>query len=183
MVSNRAKKIDLDVKALLAHWPAIGYDSADDEVADFYSKMEGAVSSGSGTGAGRFSFFAKKKLTDVFIFAMLLGKIDGPKEGKEDYLKNGKGRKSTINAVYFADNAKYVWMMIAVALEDTYNEDPGNSDAIIGLMKKENAGKIIEICEKYANHGIHALIQMQKDSAGSEGFLGYEKKLSELLDE
>ena len=53
------------------------------------------------------------------------------KEGKEDYLKNGKGRKSTINAVYFADNAKYVWMMIAVALEDTYNEDPENSDAII----------------------------------------------------
>ena len=91
MVSNRAKKIDLDVKALLAHWPAIGYDSADDEVADFYSKMEGAVSSGSGTGAGRFSFFAKKKLTDVFIFAMLLGRKDGPKEGKEDYLKNGKG--------------------------------------------------------------------------------------------
>ena len=79
---------------------------------------------------------------------MLLGKIDGPKEGKEDYLNNGKGRKSTINAVYFADNAKYVWMMIAVALEDTYNEDPENSDAIIELMKKENAGKIIEICEK-----------------------------------
>ena len=74
-------------------------------------------------------------------------------------------------------------MMIAVALEDTYNEDPENSDAIIELMKKENAGKIIEICEKYANHGIHTLIEMQKDSAGSEGFLGYEKKLSELLDE
>ena len=61
-MSRQGKKIDLDLKGMLAHWPAIGYDRhpKNTEVREFYAKMEGAVSD-------KFGFFAKKKLTDIFI--------------------------------------------------------------------------------------------------------------------
>ena len=168
-MSKQGKKINLDVKEMLVHWPAVGYDAHENnsEVRDFYAKMEGVVSD-------KFGFFAKKKLTDIFIFAMLLGKHEGL---TEDYIENKKGRKSSINAIYFADNPNYVWMMIAVALDHVSKNDPKRD--VTELVLPENSKEIVEICEKYANHGIHELIRMHKE----EGVLGYENKLRELVDE
>ena len=53
-MSKQGKKINLDVKEMLVHWPAVGYDAHENnsEVRDFYAKMEGVVSD-------KFGFFAK----------------------------------------------------------------------------------------------------------------------------
>ena len=164
-MSKRAKKIDSDTKKVLVDWPAIGYDSSDQEVAEFYSKAEGTVKE-------RNSIFYKKKLTDIFIYAMVLGKHAGL---KEPYLEKGKGRKDSINSEYFADEPRYVWMMNAIALEET------NGD--LDILLPENARQIVDICEAYANHGIHQLIEIEKTSAGASGFRGYEDMISELLND
>ena len=166
-MTEREKQYDLDVKGMLAHWPAIGYDSSVDKVLAFYNNNDGEK-------ASRHSFFYKKKLTDIFIFSMLLGKKEG---AKEDYKDNGKGRKSTIDALRFADNPNYVWMMLAVAIEEISKKEP-NRD-LTEIVNPENAKEVIDICEKYANHGIHELIEINS----KEGFLGYEELFEKLLEE
>lgn len=163
----RENKIDIDAKKILVTWPAIGYDSDDKDVREFYSKADGTVTS-------RNSVWYKKKLTDIFAMAMLLGKKDGL---TEPYLKNGEGdgRKPSIDSVYFADSPKYVWLMMAIALEET------NFDLTILDQTPESGRKIVDICEKYANHGIHELINIEKESKSAGSFLGYERKLRDLL--
>ena len=166
---SQQRKIDLDTKKILVTWPAIGYDSDSKEVREFYSKAEGKVTD-------RNSIFYKKKLTDIFALSLLLGKHIGL---TEDYLKNGEGdgRKASINSEYFADEQKYVWLMIVIALEET------NYDLTILDQTPESGRRIVSICEKYANHGIHKLIQIENESAAAGSFLGYEKILRDLLND
>ena len=163
----KQEQTDLDVKGMLAHWPSIGYDSDVDDVAAFYAKADGQT-------RNHNSFFYGKKLTDIFIFSMLLGKKAGV---TEDYVNKGKGRKSTIDALRFADNPNYVWMILAVAIDEISKNQPERD--ITEIVKPENAKEVIDICEKYANHGIHELIEINS----KEGFLGYEKLFEKLLEE
>jgi hypothetical protein len=161
------KSFDIrDTKRILLGWPnKIAYDGNIPEVVAFYSKASGETQR-------RKSFFESKKLTDIFIYAMCLGKHAGI---PADYVKkDGKiDRRATIDVEYFASQPEYVWMMIATALEDT----KGNMDIF------KDPAKIVEICEKYANYGIHELIEMENDVSGDDPYRGYDKKLSELLDE
>ena len=165
-MSKKEKQIDIDVKGMLAHWPSIGYDTlgGKGKVLAFYNKVDGEK-------IDRASFFYKKKLTDIFIFSMLLGKKEGLKEPYTDT----KSRRGSIDALRFADNPNYVWMMLAVAIDEISKKDPKRD--LTEILNPENAKEVIDICEAYANHGIHELIEMNS----KEGFLGYENKFEELL--
>ena len=163
---EQEKQIDLDVRGMLAHWPSVGYDSDVPDVAAFYAKVDGQTQNPN-------SFFYGKKLTDIFIFSVLLGREEGV---TEDYVNKGKGRKSTIDGLRFADNPNYVWMMLAVAIDEISKKEPTRD--LTEIVNPENAREVIDICEKYANHGIHELIEINS----KEGFLGYEKLFETLLE-
>jgi len=168
-MSKQERQTDLDVRGMLAHWPSVGYDSDVGDVAAFYAKSDGQTSK-----QNRNSFFSGKKLTDIFIFSMLLGKKAGV---TEDYVNKGKGRKDTIDGLRFADNPNYVWMMLGVAIDEISKKQPERD--LTELVQPENAKEIISICEKYANHGIHELIEINS----KEGIVGYEQLFEKLLEE
>lgn len=154
------KKIDISAKKLTAGWPKVGYDQQD-QVLAFYAKR-------SGTTTDRKSFFDRKKLADVFIFAMALGKHAGIKKPYD----NRRDRRDTIDMEYFAVTPEYIWMMIAIAIEEsggdlTIFEDPKT--------------KIIDVCEQYANYGIQLLMSMEDRANVSDPYIGYEEKFEELL--
>ena len=156
-------KVDISAKKLTAGWPKVGYDKEDSKVLSFYAKMSGTITD-------RKSFFARKKLADVFIFAMALGKNA---EIKKPYEKKGD-RRDTIDMEYIAITPEYVWMMIAIAIEEskgdlTIFEDPKT--------------KIIDVCEQYANYGIQQLMDMEEQASASDPYIGYENKFVELLDQ
>lgn len=157
------KKIDISAIKLTAGWPKVGYDKKDERVLQFYAKMSGTV-------ADRKSFFARKKLADVFIFAMALGKnadIKKPYDNKGD-------RRDTIDMEYIATTPEYVWMMIAIAIEES-----GGDLTIFDDPKT----KIIDVCEQYANYGIQLLMDMEQRVNTSDPYIGYEEKFEELLDQ
>ena len=159
----KSKRIGTSVKKLTAGWPKVGYDGKDERVLNFYRRQ-------SGTTKDRKSFFAQKKLADVFIFAMALGKnadIKKPYEHKGD-------RRDTIDMEYFATRPEYVWMMIAIAIVES------NGD--LSIFEDPKA-KIIDVCEQYANYGIRLLMDMEKCATVSDPHMGYEEKFEELLDQ
>lgn len=162
MSTEPSKKYDLrDTKRILVGWPGkIGYDESDKKVLAFYAKL-------SGTTTSKTSMFAKKRLADIFIYAMALGKNAGI---KQDY-KNKSDRKDSIDVEYFAQDPEYVWMMIATALEET------NGDITIF----EKPERIVQICEQYANYGIKLLIDMEEKATAKDQFIGYEEKFEDLL--
>ena len=163
---DHERQIELDVRGMLASWPSVGYDSDVPDVAAFYAKADGQTQNPN-------SFFYGKKLTDIFIFSMLLGKKEGV---TEDYVNKGKGRKSTIDGLRFADNPNYIWMMLSIAIDEISEKEPERD--LTEIVNPENAREVIDICEKYANHGIHELIEINS----KEGFLGYEKLFETLLE-
>jgi hypothetical protein len=155
------KKIDLSAKKIVAGWPSVGYDGENEPVREFYAKASGTVKS-------RNSMFAQKKLADIFIFAMALGKNAGI---KKDYNKKSD-RKDTINMDYIATQPEYLWMMISIAIE----EYDGNLEIF------QEPRKIIDICEQYANYGIELLMEMEGRASTSDPYIGYEEKFDELLE-
>jgi len=154
--------VDIQQKMLLS-WPDVGYDEADDKVRAFYSQN-------TGTTTNKHSIFYKKFATDVFIAALALGKKAGKNGIRKDF-SDGKKAKNIPREV-FANNPKYVWMMIAVALEETHGDD----------KIFENSGKIVEICEEYANYGIHLLIGLDEKASVDDPYFGFEEKMQELID-
>ncbi len=154
------KKIDLSAKRIVAGWPSVGYDGENERVREFYAKASGTVKS-------RTSMFAQKKLADIFIFAMALGKNAGI---TKDYDKKSD-RKDTINMDYIANQPEYLWMMIAIAIE----ESDGNLEIF------QDSRKIIDICERYANYGIELLMEMEGRASTSDPYVGYEEKFDDLL--
>lgn len=157
------KKIDISAKKLTAGWPKVGYDKEDERVLNFYAKMSGTITD-------RKSFFTRKKLADVFIFAMALGKNAGI---KKPY--NNKGdRRDTIDMEYIAATPEYVWMMIAIAIEES------GGDLTIFENPKT---KIIDVCEQYANYGIQLLMDMEERASASDPYIGYEEKFVDLLEQ
>lgn len=155
------QKISISAKKLVAGWPKVGYDKSDPRVFDFYRKMSGTVTD-------KKSLFRGKRLADVFIFAMALGKHAGIKKPYEK--KND--RNDNIDIEYFATTPEYVWMLIAVAIEES------NGDLNIFAEPKT---KILDVCEQYANYGIGLLMDMEASATTSDPYYGYEEKFSELL--
>jgi len=174
MSNEEVKRIDVrDVRRFLATFGEIkvAYDGARPDVRDFYDNVEGQKGI-------RGGFFEGKKLTDIFIYAMCLGKSHNESLDFEiDKVTKKKDRRATIDLKYFADQPEYVWMMVAVALEET-KDSKGNPTMDIFQEPK----KIIEICEKYANGGIGDLIKMAENVSRDDQFRGYAIKLRELID-
>lgn len=150
--------IDITQKILLS-WPNVGYNGKDEKIKGFYSQLIG-------TTTNKHSIFYKKQATDVFIAAMALGKK--AKIRKE--FESGTKSRNIPKEVF---NSKYVWMMIAVALEET--------DGDHNIFKTPE--KIVQICEEYANYGIDELIKLDKNASTEDPFRGFEIKFQELLDE
>ena len=174
VVSEEEKRIDVrDVSSFLSTFGEIkvAYDGARQDVRNFYSKIEGQKSQ-------RGTFFEAKKLTDIFIYAMCLGKFENQKLPFEiDPVTKKIDRRATIDLKYFASQPEYVWMMVAVALEET-KDSQGNPT--MDIFKEPR--KIIEICEQYANGGIADLIAMSRDVSPDDQFRGYAKKLRDLIE-
>ena len=174
-MSESPKKFDIkDTKRILLGWPPkIAYDGNNDAVVAFYSKASGQTQE-------RTSFFKGKKLTSIFIYAMCLGKRKGLYNDYEK--KDGKiDRRATIDVEYFASQPEYVWMMIATAFDHAKNVDGMDSNQLLELF--DNPTKIVQICEKYANYGIHELMNMNDKASVGDPYRGYDEKLNELLDE
>ena len=155
------KKIDISAKKIVAGWPKVGYDGENDAIREFYSRASGKTKD-------RTSIFASKKLADIFIFAMTLGKNENiriPYAKKSD-------RKDSIDFEYIVTNPEYLWMMLAIAIEES------NGDLEIF---HDPQTRIINVCEEYANYGIQLLMAMEKKASGKDPHLGYEEKLDSLL--
>ena len=149
---------------MLLSWPDVGYDDADENVRAFYSQS-------TGTTTNKHSIFYKKFNTDVFITALALGKKAGKNGIRKDF-SDGKKAKNIPSEV-FAKNPKYVWMMIAIALEETHGDD----------KIFESYGKLVEICEEYANYGIHLLMELDEKASVDDPYFGFEEKMQELIDQ
>ena len=126
---------------------------------------------------GRVEGFEGKKLTDIFIYSMCLGKFEF---GPLDFQKNKEGKlniRRNIDLEYFSNQPEYVWMMVAVALDETRDK---NGKPTMDIFKEPK--KITDICEKYANGGIGELIRIAEDVQTDDLFRGYAKKLRELIE-
>ena len=162
-MSESGAKIDISARKFTAGWPKVGYNGENDAIRNFYSKYSGKTKD-------RTSLFAFKKLVDIFIFAMTLGKKANIRKSYE----RKSDRRESIDFEYIAQQPEYVWMMIAIAIE----ESNGNLDIF-----REPQTKIINICEEYANYGIELLIDMEeRQNSTSDPHAGYEKKFNELLE-
>lgn len=163
-ISN--KKTDQSARKISAGWPKVGYDGNENKkTVGFYARSSGATKD-------RTSMFAKKKLADIFIYAMTLGKNAGL---KQDYTKKSD-RRDSIDIEYIATHPEYLWMMISVALEEA--EKNGEEPLKIFDDPRE---KILGVCEQYANYGIELLIDMSEKASVSDPHIGYEEKFEELL--
>ena len=148
-------------QTIVLDWPDIGYDEKDDRIKKFYSQGIGATTD-------KKSIFYKKYATDVFIAAMALGKKAGH---KKDFSDGNKA--SNIPKEVMGRNSTYVWMMIAVALEET-----GGDHTIF-----EQGHKIVEICEQYANYGIRELMEIDSKASADDPLRGFETQFQDLLTE
>ena len=163
-----------DVKRFLFGFGEIkvAYDGNRKAVRDFYDNVEGATKT-------RGGFFEGKKATDIFIYAMCLGRNLGeslPYEKDPETKKTD--RRATIDLKHFADQPEYVWMMVSTALEETKNSQGGPTMDIFREPKK-----ILDICEGYAKAGIGELIKMANNATRDDMFRGYALKLRELVEE
>ena len=78
---------------------------------------------------------------------------------------------------YFNRDPEYLWMMLATALVDT--KDPETGEPTLDALEPNN---VLDICQSYANAGIHDLIKMEKDVGKDDPFRSFDKKLSELVE-
>ena len=165
MMSSSNRRMDQrDSKRWLLGWPsAVSYDKSDFDVAKFYSQAGGVTQPSSQ------SLFSKKKLTDIFMFSMALGKAS---KLSQDF-KSSQDKSMTIDIEFFASQPHYIWMMIATALEET--------DGDMEIF--EHPEKIVNICEKYANYGIKLLMDLDGDADGSRPYKGFEDKFEDLLEQ
>ena len=161
------KKINLSSRQISAGWPKVGYDKGRDEVIGFYIKSEGATKKNT-------SFFEKKRLTDIFIHAMAIGKYAGI---TKEYDKKSD-RKDTIDMEYIAGTPEYLWMMISIALVEAKKNDEDPLEIF-----EDPRNKILAVCERYANYGINLLINQDKEATSDNPFSGYERKFEQILDD
>jgi len=150
MSSEISKKLTLD-------WPEnISYDSSNDQISENFSERTGFVTK-------RISIFHKKRLLDVFLFALALGK----QKGIRTPLKK-KSQSMPTKAL----TEEEIWMMTSVALSEPKSD--------LDLLTKPS--EIVKICEEYANTGINELITRDYNSSLSDPLGPYEKLLEENLE-
>ena len=147
----------------------VAYDGNIPEVVEMYAKYRGKTKD-------RTSFFGGKTDKDIFIYAMCLGKKSNKKLPFEE--KDGKTNpQDNIDMEYFNRDPEYLWMMLATALVDT--KDPETGEPTLDALEPNN---VLDICQSYANAGIHDLIKMEKNVGKDDPFRSFDKKLSELLE-
>jgi len=150
MSSEISKKLTLD-------WPEnMSYDISDTPISENYSERTGFTQK-------RTSIFHKKRLLDIFLFALALGK----QKGIRTPLKK-KSQSMPTNAL----TEEEIWMMTCVALSEP------NAD--LDILTKP--AEIVKICEEYANTGINELITRDYNSSLSDPLGPYEKLLEENLE-
>lgn len=167
-LNESKKKIDISARRISAGWPKVGYDGDEKkDIAGFYARNKGATKS-------RTSLFAKKKLADIFIHAMALGRY---KEIPQEYDK-ASDRKDSIDMEYIANTPEYMWMMISIALVEAEKngEDP------LAIFDEPRT-KILDVCERYANYGVKLLMDIDAEASISDPFSGYEKKFEKILED
>jgi len=140
-------------KRIQADWPMhLSYDKSDSNIATFYSGVNGAVTE-------KNSIFYDKRLIDIFLLAMAIGKEQNSKE-------KIKTRSDSIRRDALTE--KEVWMMCSVALAERSELD------ILA-----NSKELIKICEEYANGGIKTLMAL--DKGGSDVSSQYEDFLTDAI--
>lgn len=150
MSSELSKKLTID-------WPKnMSYDISDERISDYFSERVGVVTK-------RGSIFHKKRLIDVFLFAMALGKQKG--------LRTPLGKKSN-SMPTDALKEEEIWLMSSVALSE--------KDADLDILTKPE--EIVKICEEYANTGVKALIALDFSTSISDPLEPYEKLMEENLE-
>ena len=173
-LSSEEHGIDIrDTKRILLGLAGVkvAYDGTNTQTRNIYDHVEGETRKHGG-------FFEGKKDTDIFIYAMCLGKKLGDRlEFQKDDVTGKIDKKANIDIEYFANQPEYVWMMIATALEDT--KDPQTGDPTMDVFK--NPKIIVEICQEYANAGMHELIKILDKRSGEDPFRGFDLKIRELL--
>ena len=122
-------------KILTVDWPKyMSYDNLHEKTAEHFSEREGVINKPG-------SIFYKKRLIDVFLFAMAIGRQEG--------LRTLLGRKSmTIPTNRLKEEE--VWLMCSVALSENKSD--------LDILTKPD--EIIKICEEYANTGIKTMIAL-----------------------
>ena len=175
-MSNEEHGIDIrDTKRILLGLAGVkvAYDGTNTHVREIYDHVNGETRKHGG-------FFEGKKDTDIFIYAMCMGKkLGDPLDFQKDDVTKKIDKRANIDIEYFANQPEYVWMMIATALEDT--KDPQTGEPTMDVFK--NPKIIVEICEKYANAGIHELIKILDKRSGEDPFRGFDLKMRELLND
>lgn len=141
-------------KRITAEWPKhISYDIVCDDVKAYYSVDTGAVTQ-------RHSMFYRKRLIDIFLCAMSIGR-------KLKKRKPIEKRQATIPKDSFQEDE--IWVMVATALSEE-----------IDLSELENSRVIIDICEEYANGGIRYLMRIDNQFA-EDGQIGFEDELKKMI--
>ncbi len=147
-----------NVKKIIVDWPEfLSYDNSDDKIKSFYSEQEGEKTKSS-------SIFYGKRLLDIFLLAMAIGK----QSGTRTKLVN-KSRSMPRSAL----TEEEIWMMTCVALTEEEGE----------LKVLTEPKDIVNICEEYANTGIRKLIALDYGSSISDPLEPYEELLSKKLTE
>jgi len=141
-------------RRMTAEWPKhISYDIICEDVRAYYSVDGGAVTQ-------RRSMFYQKRLIDIFLCAMSIGR-------KLKRRKPIEKRNATIPKDSFQENE--VWVMVATALSEE-----------IDLDKLEDSRIVVDICEEYANGGIKHLMRIDNRYA-EEGHLGFEEEVKKMI--
>ena len=140
------------VSKIAVEWPShLSYDKGRANVDEFYDGAHGAITK-------KRSIFYNKRLIDIFLLAMAIGK-------KTESRKKLKKPSITLNRESFTK--KEIWMMCSVVLSD----DKADLETIT------HPKEIVKTCEEYANGGIDKVMDAdKKNSVGS-----YEEMLDELL--
>jgi len=145
-------------KRLIADWPEhLSYDTSDKQISDYYSNVSGAITRSE-------SFFYKKQLTDIFLYAMSIGK-------KLEERKPLKQRSNSIPKTAFQEDE--VWIMISTVMSVP------NSD--LHMLEDQNAKEIAHTCEEYANAGIYQLIALDMHTGGDK-LRPFEQEFEKLID-
>lgn len=147
-----------NLKKIVADWPEfISYDNSDDKIKNFYSEHEGEKSKKS-------SIFYKKRLLDIFLLAMAIGKQSG---GGRTKLVS-KSRTMPRDAL----TEEEIWMMTCVAFEEKEGD----------LNVLSDPKELVNICEEYANTGIRKLMALDYGSSITDPMEPYENLLTKNLD-
>lgn len=150
--------MDSNIKKIIADWPEfLSYDNSDEKIKKFYSEFEGEKTK-------RGSIFYGKRLLDIFLLSMAIGKQSGIRTKLEN-----KSRTMPRNAL----TEDEIWLMTCVA----FTEKDGD------LKVLTDPKEIVNICEEYANTGIRKLIALDIGSSFSDPLGPYEDLLEKKLKE